>query len=154
MKKYIYILLCILTISCSKDSVQEIEYTYPFDDNELELIDKINQHRVDINLSQLQILPHLGYLCSKNNQEMMKIGTICNCYLEESSNSIGRLYGTQHVSQIALFNYSTAQSAMSAIMNDATSKIIIERNYTDIGVAIIKDTNTNKKYYTILIIKR
>jgi hypothetical protein len=43
---------------------------------------------------------------------------------------------------------------MNAIMNDATSKTIIEKNYTDIGVAIIQDTNTNKKYYTILIIKR
>jgi uncharacterized protein YkwD len=154
MKKTIYILLCILAISCSKDSVQEIENNYPFDDSELELIDKINQHRVDISLPQLQILPHLGYLCSKNNQEMMRIGTICNCYLNESANSISRLYNTQHVSQIALVNYSTSQSAMNAIMNDATSKIIIERNYTDIGVAIIRDTNTNKKYYTILIIKR
>jgi uncharacterized protein YkwD len=154
MKKAIYIILCMLLISCSKDSVQEIEHNYPFNDSELELIDKINQHRLDINLSQLQILPHLGYLCSKNNEEMIKLGTICNCYLNESSNSVSRLYNTQYVSQIALFNYNTTQSAMSAIMNDAISKNIIERNYTDIGVAIIKDTNTNKKYYTILIIKR
>jgi uncharacterized protein YkwD len=154
MKKAIYIILCTLLISCSKDSVQEIEHNYPFDSSELELIDRINQHRVDINLLQLQILPHLGYLCSKNNQEMMKIGTVCNCYLQESANSVSSLYNTQHVSQIVLYNYNTAQSAMSAIMNDATSKTIIERNYTDIGVAIIKDPSTNKKYYTILIIKR
>ena len=154
MKNLLYIILCTLLISCSKDSVQEIEYNYPFNDSELELIDKINQHRLDINLSQLQVLPHLGYLCSKNNEEMIKLGTICNCYLNESSNSVNRLYNTQYVSQIALINYITVQSAMNAIMNDATSKTIIEKNYTDIGVAIIQDTNTNKKYYTKLIIKR
>jgi uncharacterized protein YkwD len=154
MKTLIYIILCTLLISCSNDSVQEIEHNYPFNDSELELIDTINQHRVDINLLQLQILPHLGYLCFKNNQEMIKTGNICNCYLNEASNSVYRLYRTQYVSQIALVNYNTAQSAMNALMNDTTSKSIIQRNYTDIGVSIIKDPNTNRKYYTILLIRR
>lgn len=154
MKKLTYILLCIVLISCSNDSVQEIENSYLFNDNELELIDIINQHRVGINLPQLQILPHLGYLCSKNNQEMIEAGTLCNCYFIESVNSIDELYNTQYVSQIILYNFSNTQSAMNAIMSDITSKNIIERNYTDIGIAIQQDTNTNKKYYTILIVKR
>jgi uncharacterized protein YkwD len=154
MKTLLYTILCTLLLSCSNDTVQEIEHNYPFNDSELELIDKINEYRLDINLSQLQVLPHLGYLCFKNNQEMIKLGTMCNCYLEESGNSINRLYNTQYVSQITLYNYNTTQSVMSAIMNDATSKNIIEKNYTDIGVSVLKDTNTNRKYYTILIIKR
>jgi DNA phosphorothioation-dependent restriction protein DptG len=154
MKKLIYILLCIVLISCSSDSVQEIENDYLFNDSELELIDRINQHRVGISLFELQILPHLGYLCSKNNQGMIEIGTLCTCYFIESVNSIDKLYNTQYVSQITLNNYSTPQSAMNSILSDALSKDIIERDYTDIGVSIIKDPNTNKKYYTILIIKR
>lgn len=154
MKKAIYILLCILIISCSKDSVQEIEHNYPFNDSELELIDKINQHRVSINLTQLQILPHLGYLSSKNNQEMINTGNTCNCYLNESANSIKRLYNTQYVGQIALTNYITVQSAMNAILNDTISKNLIERNYTDIGVSILIHPTTGIKYYTILLIRR
>jgi DNA phosphorothioation-dependent restriction protein DptG len=154
MKKLIYILLCIILISCSNDSAQEIENDYLFNDSELELIDRINQHRVGISLFELQILPHLGYLCSKNNQGMIEIGTLCTCYFIESVNSIDKLYNTQYVSQIILNNHSTPQSAMNSILSDALSRDIIERDYTDIGVSIIKDPNTNKKYYTILIIKR
>ena len=85
---------------------------------------------------------------------MIKLGTICNCYLNESGESVERLYNTQYVSQIAVINYDTVQGAVNAILNDDTSRSIVERNYTDIGAAIIQDTNTNKKYYTILIIKR
>lgn len=154
MKKLIYILLCIILISCSNDSAQEIENDYLFNDSELELIDRINQHRVGISLFELQILPHLGYLCSKNNQGMIEIGTLCTCYFIESVNSIDKLYNTQYVSQIILNNHSTPQSAMNSILSDALSRDIIERDYTDIGVSIIIDPNTNKKYYTILIIKR
>lgn len=154
MKKLIYILLSVLTISCSEDSVNEIEHDYNFNSKELELIDKINDHRFTNNLSAFNLLPHLGYLSYKNNLEMFNIGSICNCYLNQSATSIKKLYNTEHVSQITMVNYSNTQNAFNAILSDNKCKNMVESDYTHIGVSILEDTITNKKYYTILIIKK
>jgi uncharacterized protein YkwD len=157
MKYIILLVILFIPIGCDKQSHPPIpmEHSYNYSDQELDLLSITNQYRQSMQLSTLQILPHISHLCEEHNLYMIESGRINHDYSYSRQVNLEQLYGATEIGEIVAYNYQTNQSVLQAWINSPDHfEILKKQGYTDFGVSITTVPTTNRKYYTFIFIKR
>lgn len=140
-------------ISCSTpepDPVVMLNYQY--EQQELDMIVLVNQHRIDHFLTPLQPVEHISALCRQNNDLMIQSGAPGHYNFQDRIENLKRI-GYDRVSEIVTYNYVTNTSALSAIKNDPQCDVILNKNeFTSIGLSL-SVSSTGKRYYTLIFAK-
>ena len=149
-------------VSCSSDSVEELDakptaelvQNYTYNDNELELADLINAHRVSLGLNALQTINHISYKSEEHNEYMIQKNVVNHDLFQERSQNIIDVLGALKVNENVAYNYSTPASVLNAWLNSPGHKANIEGNFTHFGISIRVNEATGKPYYTNIFIKK
>lgn len=150
-----------LLLSCtSEDAVQKIatpaatsqNYTYNVDETELEMA--INDYRSSIGLNALQSVEYVAYKAEEHNEYMIANNVVNHDYFAERSHDIIQVLGAVKVNENVAYNYVSAHSVLQAWLNSPGHKANIEGDFTHIGISIRENSQTGKKYYTNIFIKK
>jgi len=103
-------------VSCSSDdsetnSAKEAVVTnYNYNDVELKIVQLINNHRVNVGLSPLEVINHISYKSEGHNEYMIEKQTISHDGFQQRSQNIINTLGAEKVAENVAYNYVTAES--------------------------------------------
>lgn len=163
LKMFVPMALVFTMISCSKEEAaddtqllpsEKLVTEYNYNDEELALANLINEYRVSIGKSELQIVNHISYKSEEHNDYMIVRKEVNHDYFEVRSNNIKQLLGAVKVGENVAYNFSTPNAALHAWLASSGHKLNIEGDYTHFGISISTDPETGKKYFTNMFMKR
>jgi uncharacterized protein YkwD len=147
-------------VSCSSDSSEsdaadkKIVTNYNYNETELKLVTLINNHRQSVGLNTLEVINHISHKSEEHNIYMIDNNVVNHDYFQQRSNNLVQVLGAERVGENIAYNYQTAESAMSAWLNSPSHKANIEGDYTHLGMSVTVNTETGRKYYTNMFIKK
>jgi uncharacterized protein YkwD len=147
-------------VSCSSDKSEDnsadkqIVTSYNYNDVELKLVTLINNYRASKGLNTLEVINHISYKSEEHNIYMIENNVVNHDYFQQRTNNLMQVLGAERVGENVAYNYQTAESAMAAWLNSPSHKANIEGDYTHLGISVTVDTNTGKKYYTNMFMKK
>lgn len=147
-------------ISCSNDSTEDViadtnlvtNYASTTDETELARI--INEYRVSVGKTPLQIVNHISYKSQEHNLYMIENNVVNHDYFESRANNIMQVLGAVRVGENIAYNYSTPNAALHAWLNSPGHKENLDGDYTHFGISISVNPANGKKYYTNMFMKR
>jgi len=152
MRKFIFILTLLLSISCTSDSTEPIVMlNYTYNTQELEMLQLIKDYRTSQSLNSLSDKEHISALCEQSNNYMISYNDVKHYYFQDRVDNLKRI-GYTRVSAIVCANFISNQGALSAMNVDINCHKIIIGDFTDFGVSI-KTNSNGKKYYTLTFAK-
>lgn len=164
LKAALPFVLVLSLVSCSSDpetneetakttSAAQIQ-NYNYNQEELELMQRINQHRESIGLHALQTINHVSYKSEEHNEYMIAVNAINHDFFQERSQNIIEVLGATRVSENVAYNYATPEAVLHAWLESAGHKKNIEGDFTHFGISIRTNPETGNKYYTNIFIKK
>ncbi|MFN7674407.1 CAP domain-containing protein [Flavobacterium sp.] len=147
-------------VSCSSDETsgtaedKRVVTTYNYNDTELRLVTLINNYRQSIGLNSLEVVNHISYKSEEHNTYMIDNKVVNHDYFQQRSDNLIQVLGAERVGENIAYNYQMPESAFSAWMNSPAHKANIEGDYTHFGMSVTTDTQTGRKYYTNMFIKK
>ncbi len=147
-------------MSCSSDSTDDVTtdnkviVTYDYNETETKLVALINDYRVSQGLNSLEVINHISFKSEEHNEYMIENKVVNHDYFEQRSNNIINVLGAERVGENIAYNYATAEAAMHAWLNSPGHKANIVGDYTHIGMSVSVDSETGRKYYTNMFMKR
>jgi uncharacterized protein YkwD len=147
-------------MSCSSDSTDDVTtdnkviVTYDYNETETKLVALINDYRVSQGLNSLEVINHISFKSEEHNEYMIENKVVNHDYFEQRSNNIINVLGAERVGENIAYNYPTAEAAMNAWLNSPGHKANIVGDYTHIGMSVSVDSETGRKYYTNMFMKR
>lgn len=149
-------------ISCSSNDTEDkspaakpqLVQDYDYNNDELQLADLINQHRVSVGLNPLQLINHVSYKSEEHTEYMIAKKVVNHDLFAERSENIIEVLGAVKVNENVAYNFMTSASALNAWLNSPGHKANIEGNFTHFGISIKTDPTTGKKYYTNIFVKK
>jgi len=159
MKNFIYkllLLVAICTISCTTDVPIPINppknFTYDYNQDELDVMNKINDYRVSVGLNVLLKNDYVSLKSEEHNSKMIIDNNLSHDGFVSRSNDIISTLGAIKVSENVAYNYNSSQAVLDAWLNSPLHKENIVGDYTHFGISIRIDS-MGKKYYTNIFIK-
>jgi uncharacterized protein YkwD len=152
MKKVLFILLAITTISCSKGA-ETIPPTYKYisSTDEIEMLNTINHYRDSLGKQPVTLVEHVSFKCEEHNEYMIINNIINHDYFYDRSENIKQVCHAMHVGEIIAYNYNTCKSTVNAWMNSPCHDTILRSDFKRIGISIRENTQ-HQKYYTVIFI--
>jgi len=150
-------------VSCSSDSSEDLAekptsaklvQNYDYSDNELQLADLVNAHRVELGLNPLQIINHISYKSEEHNEYMIQNNVVNHDQFQERSQNIIEVLGAVKVNENVAYNYVSPNSALHAWLNSPGHKANIEGDFTHFGISIRVNPVNGKTYYTNIFMKK
>jgi uncharacterized protein YkwD len=147
-------------VSCSSNSSEDtstdkkVVTNYNYNDTELKLITLINNYRQSKGLNTLEVINHISYKSEEHNLYMIQNKVVNHDYFQQRVDNLTQVLGAEKVAENIAYNYSTAESVLSAWLNSPGHKANIEGDFTHFGISVTTDPNTGRKYYTNLFIKK
>ena len=147
-------------ISCSNDSTEDVTVdnnlvtNYNSSVDEVELARIINQYRVSVGKSELQIVNHISYKSQEHNLYMIENNVVNHDYFDSRANNIMQVLGAVRVGENIAYNYSTPNAALHAWLNSPGHNEHLDGDYTHFGISISVNPVNGKKYYTNMFMKR
>ena len=147
-------------VSCSSDETsgttedKRVVTTYNYNDTELRLVTLINNYRQSIGLNTLEVVNHISYKSEGHNIYMIDNKVVNHDYFQQRSDNLIQVLGAERVGENIAYNYQMPESAFSAWMNSPAHKANIEGDYTHFGISVTTDTQTGRKYYTNMFMKK
>lgn len=157
------VILCfsMTLLSCSKDETIQEESTQPsialnnytHSNFELELLDLVNQDRVNKGLNALTIINEISYIGSTHDDYMITKGTISHDNFDQRAQSLRSGLDAVTVSENVASGFSSASSVLAAWNASPAHKANLEGTHTHFGLAVKADAN-GVKYYTLMFIRK
>ncbi len=145
-------------VSCSSDSSEEtaapIVENFSYSDVELDLMNKINEHRTSIGLNPLEKINHISFKSSEHNDFMIQNDVVGHQYFEQRASNIKQVLGARQVSENVAYNFQSNAGVLHAWLMSDDHRDNIEGDYTHFGISIKTNPNNGKKYYTNIFMKR
>ena len=147
-------------VSCSSDDSEttpsnaKLVTEYSYNDTELRLVQLINDYRQSLGLNKLEVINHISYKSEGHNVYMIDKQSISHDYFQERATNLIQLLGAEKVAENVAYNYNTPESAFAAWKNSPGHRANIEGDYTHLGISVTIDSETGKKYYTNMFIKK
>lgn len=161
LRLFMPMVLVFTLVSCSNDSSEDLapvdnQLVTNYDSNadEVELARIINQYRVSVGKSELQIVNHISFKSQEHNFYMIDNNVVNHDYFESRANNIIQVLGAVKVGENIAYNYSTPNAALNAWLNSPGHKANLDGDYTHFGISITVNPATGKKYYTNMFMKR
>ena len=91
-------------ISCSSDSSEDtvtpIVENFSYNETELDLMNKINEHRISVGLNPLEQINHISYKSSEHNDFMIENDVVGHQYFDQRATNIKQVLGVVFLSVI------------------------------------------------------
>jgi uncharacterized protein YkwD len=164
MKKTLYRFLIVFSVlmivSCSPESETSVQEsvslnakTYIHSDVELDLLDEINQVRVENNLPVLEIIEHISYKSSEHNDNMIKLQDVSHDGFSNRKVNLEQVLGAYRVGENIAYGFSTNTAVINSWKSSPSHFANMKGDYSHFGLSIKVDSN-GKKYYTNMFIKK
>lgn len=158
------IALLITFASCSSESSDEssqssastnytINNNYTYSQIELDVANLVNQYRVSKGLNPLERINHISNVSEGHDEYMISINTLTHALFAQREENLKSTLGAIVVGENLAYNYSTAQSVVTAWINSPAHKANMEGNYTHFGIAV-KTNSEGKMYFTNMFIRK
>jgi len=160
LRLFMPIALVFTLVSCSNDSTEDLAVdanlvtNYDSTPDEIELARIINQYRLSVGKSQLEIVNHISYKSQEHNLYMIQNNVVNHDYFDSRANNIMQVLGAIRVGENIAYNYSTPNAALYAWLNSPGHKENLDGDYTHFGISISVNPVNGKKYYTNMFMKR
>lgn len=147
-------------VSCSSDDAEttttssKLVTEYNYNDTELRLVQLINDYRQSLGLNRLEVINHISYKSEGHNEYMIEKQAMSHDYFQERSTNLIQVLGAERVSENVAYNYNTPESAFAAWKNSPGHRANIEGDFTHFGVSVSIDSETGRKFYTNMFIKK
>lgn len=168
VKKVLFTLFALSTISfltsCSSDSesidnstsnsvASATAQTYSHSSFELELLDLVNEYRVNQGLNALTIIEHISYVSGEHSDYMIYENQVSHDNFSQRKTNMQQVLGAIRVGENVAFGYSTATAALNAWIQSDSHRANLEGDYTHFGISV-KNNSEGKKFYTNMFIKQ
>jgi len=158
------IALLIAFASCSSESTDEssqgntssnytINNNYTYSQIESDVADLVNEYRVSKGLNPLERINHISNVSEGHDEYMISINTLTHALFAQREENLKSTLGAVTVGENLAYNYSTAQSVVTAWINSPAHKANMEGNYTHFGIAV-KTNSEGKMYFTNMFIRK
>jgi uncharacterized protein YkwD len=153
-------LFMLLTFSCSTDSIEEdkieaIASTFVPQTKaiEVEVLELINNHRINIGLSPLNGMTTIKAQAYGHTDYMIENDEVSHANFFQRKNNLINDAGALSVAENVAYAFTTPESVVNAWLNSEGHKNVIEGDYTNFDISAEKDEN-GKWYYTNIFIKK
>ena len=153
-------LFMLLTFSCSTDSIEEdkieaIASTFVPQTKaiEVEVLELINNHRINIGLSPLNGMTTIKAQAYGHTDYMIENDEVSHANFFQRKNNLINDAGALSVAENVAYAFTTPESVVNAWLNSEGHKNVIEGDYTNFDISAEKDKN-GKWYYTNIFIKK
>jgi uncharacterized protein YkwD len=158
------ILMCTLFLSCSPNDEDITLYeeannellstSVTYSSIELEILEIVNDYRIEENLSKLQTLNIISNVANQHTSYMIQTGTVSHANFSERAESLITNAKAKTVSENVAYGYSSAQAVFNGWLNSESHKKIIDNpNFTHFGISTDSD-NQGKNYFTHIFIEK
>lgn len=145
-------------ISCSSDSSEDtiapIVENFSYSDTELDLMSKINDHRISVGLTPLEHINHISYKSSEHNDYMIENDVVGHQYFDQRATNIKQVLGAVKVSENVAYNFQSNEGVLNAWLLSDGHKENIEGDFTHFGISVKTNPTNGRKYYTNIFMKR
>ena len=163
MKKYINIVIALIFVfcisSCQEQNAyvdyEEYELTLILPETkaiEIEILELINEHRVSLNLNQLQTMPILKSVANRHTRNMIRDGKYSHNNFYLRSEYIKFKTNASTVSENVAYGYHDALSIVNAWISSGGHRRNIESNSTHFDISMESDIN-GRLYATNIFIR-
>src|SRR5690606_7760712 len=153
-------LLAVLSFSCSTDSMDDKVELVTSDlvipeptSFELEILERINDHRLSVGLNPLQNMDLIKSQAYSHTDYMIEKQSTSLDYFYERSAFLKANAGAKSVSENVAWGYTNAQALVKAWLKSEGHKATIEGDFTNFDISAEKGTD-GKWYYTNIFIKK
>ena len=165
MKKMMLIrslaLILYTLVSCSSENTRKTDVSQPtillqnylHSTFEVELLDLVNQDRVNKGLYALTVINEISYLASTHVDYMIANGVASHDNFAQRANTLKNALSAINVSENVADGFNTPVSVLAAWNASPSHKANLEGNHSHYGLAVKADSN-GKKYYTLLFIRK
>ena len=158
------IALLITFASCSTESADAtpqaetssnytINNNYTYSQIENDVADLVNQYRISKGLNPLEKINHISNVSEGHDEYMISINTLTHALFAQREENLRTTLGAVAVGENIAYNYSTAQSVVTAWINSPAHKANMEGDYTHFGIAV-KTNPEGKMYFTNMFIRK
>ncbi|ESU18891.1 hypothetical protein FCR2A7T_22970 [Flavobacterium cauense R2A-7] len=158
------IALLITFASCSTESADTtpqaetssnytINNNYTYSQIENDVADLVNQYRISKGLNPLEKINHISNVSEGHDEYMISINTLTHALFAQREENLRTTLGAVAVGENIAYNYSTAQSVVTAWINSPAHKANMEGDYTHFGIAV-KTNPEGKMYFTNMFIRK
>jgi uncharacterized protein YkwD len=128
------ILVSFFQFSCPPETETEVQltsesYTYEFNEEELELLSKINTHRAEMNLNALTINTFIANVGLDHNLFMMEHNVVSQHNFHQRSQFIKNTLEVTNVAEIIAYNYASVNVAIKAWLQSDSHKENLEGDF-------------------------
>ncbi len=152
-------LTAVLSFSCSTEDIPETIDTSELVNPpaaktiEIEILELINQHRIEMGLNPLNSLSIIKSVAFTHTDYMVEINEVNHDNFYQRKNSLVQNAGAITVSENVAYGYSSAQAVINAWLNSPSHRENIEGNYTDFDISA-EQNSEGRWYYTNMFIKK
>lgn len=153
--KYLFIAVCFITISCTKDSTpmtEEAILKESLNNIENEILKLVNEHRVSIDKPELSLSNIATDLAKDHTEYMISKNLASHDNFENRFNKLVENANAKIAGENVASHYTSAQGVIDAWLSSAKHKENIEGDFTNIGIAAKKGKN-DKYFYTQIFYK-
>ncbi len=151
-------LFAFLSFSCSTDSVGEeidaVAATYVPQTKviEIEILELINQHRIENGLSTLQNMSQIKAEAFGHTDYMIENDEVSHANFHQRRANLVNAVGATSVGENVAYAYNSPQSVVNAWLNSDGHKNVIEGDYIYFDISAEQDED-GKWYYTNIFLK-
>lgn len=152
-------LCAFLTFSCSSDELQNdiqkiaLERVPETKTIEVEILELINQYRIEKELSPLNNLNIIKSVAFTHTDYMVSVNHVNHDNFFQRKTSLVNRASAKKVSENVAYAYSSAPSVVKAWLNSPSHKATIEGDFTDFDISA-EQNSEGKWYFTNIFIKR
>lgn len=156
------LVLVLTLVSCSSDSSEDLApetdktlvQNYTYNEQELELLDRINDYRESIGKNPLQLINHISYKSEEHNEYMIATNQVNHDGFQARSKNIIEVLGAVKVNENVAYNYSTPEAVLHAWLQSPGHKANIEGDFTHFGASIRTNPDNGNIYYTNIFMRK
>lgn len=153
-------LIALLTFSCSTEEMPSeaidssaLAYAPAAKTIEIEILELINNHRIEIGLNPLNNLNIIKSVAFTHTDYMVEINQVNHDNFYQRKNSLIQNAGAARVSENVAYGYSSAQSVVNAWLNSQSHRENLEGDFTDFDISA-EQNNEGRWYFTNIFIKK
>ncbi|MCK7591129.1 CAP domain-containing protein [Subsaxibacter sp. CAU 1640] len=153
-------LIAVLSFSCSTEEMPDetidtniLASTPETKTIEIEILELINNHRIEIGLNPLNNLSIIKSVAFTHTDYMVEINQVNHDNFFQRKNSLIQNAGAAKVSENVAYGYSSAQSVVNAWLNSDSHRANLEGDFTDFDISA-EQNNEGRWFYTNIFIKK
>ncbi|WP_338730778.1 CAP domain-containing protein [Mangrovimonas cancribranchiae] len=156
----IMVLLCLITFSCSTDSIDEndnkVASTFVVPEAkqiEIEILELINEYRLTNGYNALDNMDVIKSQAFSHTDYMVETSDVSHHNFFQRKNYLINNAGATKVSENVAYGFSSAQSVVNAWLNSPGHKENIEGDFTDFDISAEMDSE-GRWYFTNIFLKK